>query len=46
MNTKNGLRLQPHVAADSGEGTAEGGLGEVVSGVGLLGGEALAVDWP
>jgi len=34
------------MAAISDDGTAKGGLGKVVSGGGLLGGQALAVDWP
>ena len=42
---ENGRRLPPHVAADLGDGTAEGGSGEVVSGARKLGGQALAADW-
>ena len=45
VNAKNGRRLPPHVAADSGDGTAEGGLGKVVYGVGLAWGPSLAADW-
>ena len=45
MNAKNGRRLPPHVAVDSGDGTAEGGLGKVVYGVGLAWGPSLAADW-
>ena len=44
-SAKIGRRLQPHVAAVSGDGTAEGGSGEVVSGARKLGGQALAADW-
>ena len=45
VNTKNGRRLPPHVAAVSGDGMAEGGLGEVLHGARKLGGQALAADW-
>ena len=42
---KSGRRLQPHVAAVFSDGTAEGGLGEVLHGARKLGGQALATDW-
>ena len=43
---ENGRRLPPHMAAVSGDGTAEGGQGEVLHGARKLGGQALAADWP
>ena len=46
VNADFGRRLRTHVAAVSGDGTAEGGLGEVLHGARKLGGQALAADWP
>ena len=46
VNAEFDRRIPSHVAAFSGDGTAEGGLGKVAYGVGFLGGQALAGDWP
>ena len=46
VRRKSAAAFPSHVAAVSGDGTAEGGLGEVLYGVGLLGGQTLAGDWP
>ena len=41
---KIGRRLPPHVEAVSGNGMAEGGSGEVVSGARKFGGQALTAN--
>ena len=38
--------LPPHVATISGDAMAKGGSGEVISGAKMLGGQAMACEWP